>query len=407
MSGSRPLLIRADRAITLDDAPDRALIDDAALLVEGDTITAIGPAPAIVPQAQDATPIDLSGHTVLPGLINAHCHLDYTCLQGKLPAEGPFSKWALGIIAAKRRLHPADYEASVRHGLDQLLQTGTTTVFEISSSYAVTRVAAESPLRIAFFGEVLGLNPWTAGARIRRFRREPADAGASTIIARGMAPHAVHSISKRLMKRIARELAQRPMPVTIHMLESDNEPRINPWFNGQDAVGILNKYGLLDGPVLAVHVNYPDEEDIAVLSARGASVVHCPGSHRFFGYDPFPAEALREAGVPICLGTDSLASNERLDMFREVRLFLQAHPDFSAEEALRMATVVPARFLGYGDRLGLLKAGALADIVAVPTPPGALLPCDAGGACATILSHEVEVSWVMVGGQTVCTPKQR
>jgi len=400
MNGSRSLLVRADRAVTLDGP----LIEDAALLVEDETISAVGPAPEIEPRAADAETVDLPGMTLLPGLINAHCHLDYTCLRGRLPAGRSFSRWALAIVAAKRRLRRRDYEDSVREGLDELLRHGTTTVFEVScssGSYAVTRVAAETPVRIAFFGEVLGINPFKAGGRMRRFRRGFEEASADNVIARGMAPHAVYSISKRLMKMIQRELARRPMPITVHLLESRNEPRINPWFSGREAVRILDERGLLHGPVLGVHVNYPDDEDVAILASRGASVVHCPGSRRFFGHDPFPAERLREAGVPICLGTDSLASNERLDMLGEIRSFLDAHADFTAEEALRMATAVPARFLGQEGQLGVLRPGALADMIAVPTPGLRAGSCGTEEACASVVKHDGEVPWVMIGGHVV------
>jgi cytosine/adenosine deaminase-related metal-dependent hydrolase len=393
MSGSRSLLVRADRAIPLDGP----VIEDAALLVEDETIAAVGPASEVGRLATDTEVIDLSGTTLLPGLINAHCHLDYTGLRGRLPSGKPFLKWALAIMAAKRRLRTRDYEAAVRDGLDELLRHGTTTVFEVSSSYAITRVAAETPVRIAFFGEVLGVNPFAAGRRMRRFRRAYDEARAANVVARGMAPHAVYSISKRLMKMVERELTRRPMPITVHLLESRREPRINPWFDARRAIKILNERGLLGGRVLAVHVNYPDDEDVAILAARGACVVHCPGSHRFFGHDPFPAEQLRDARVPICLGTDSLASNERLDMLGEIRTFLGAHPAFSAEEALRMATVVPARFLGLEERLGVLRPGAFADVIAVPTPR----PCPPDEACASVVGHDGEVCWVMIGGRVV------
>ncbi len=398
MSGSRPLLIRADRALTLDGP----VVEDAGLLVRGDTIAAVGPAAELQAQAADAELVGLSGMTLLPGLINAHCHLDYTCLHDRLPRNDPFSKWVFAIVAAKHRMSPEAYEASVRAGLDELLRYGTTTVFEVScdhGGYAITRVAHETPVRIAWFPEVLGLTPLDARRRLRGFKRAFAEFESGNVIARGMAPHAVYSISKWLMKAIRRELFRRPMPITVHLLESRQEPRLSPWFDPRQAVKILDKFGLLDGPVLGVHVNYPDNEDIAILARRNVSVVHCPGSHQYFGHDSFPAERLRDAGVPICLGTDSLASNEQLDMLREIRIFLEAHPAFSAEEALRMAMTVPARFLGLEGRLGVLKPGALADVVALPTSA-----CPMEETCASVVRHEGEVPWVMIGGKVVRRP---
>lgn len=403
MTGSRSLLIRADRILTLDgQGADGEVIADAALLVHGGTIAAVGPASDV--RAPYAETIDLPGLTLLPGLTNAHCHLDYTCLRDQLPASAHFAKWLLKIVLAKGRLRRSDYDASVRTGLDELLRYGTTTVFDVScegGSYAITRVADATPLRIAFFAEVLGLTPLDAWRRFRRARRALAEFVGDNVVASGLAPHAVYSTTKGLLKAVRREavrreVARRPMPITIHLLESRDEPRLGLSGDPRDAVKTLDKYGLFDGPVLGVHVNYPDDEDVAILAARGASVVHCPGSHRFFGHDAFPAERLRDAGVPICLGSDSLASNERLDMLREMRLFLDAHPDFSAVEVLNMATTVPARFLSLDAQLGSLKAGALADVIGLPTPA-----CAIEETCARLIRHDGEVPWVMIGGTVV------
>lgn len=401
MSGSGSLLIRAERAVTLDEGAS-CVMDDAAVLVEGDMIRAVGDADEIKAPGTDVLKLD--GMTLLPGLINAHCHLDYTSLRGALPAGAPFLMWMLSIITAKRRMRVGDYEASARAGLAEALRFGTTTVFDVSCEagrYAVTRVACETPVRIAFFGEVLGLNPLMAGRRMRRFGRAFDAAVGESFIARGMSPHAVYTLSRRLLRLVERELRCRPVPMTIHVLESSDEPRLRPWCDPKDAVRILDGRGLLSESVLAVHVNYPSDDDVAVLARRGVSVVHCPGSHRFFGHAPFPAERLREAGVPICLGTDSLASNERLDMLREMRLLLDAHPAFSNEEALRTVTTAPARFLGLDGRLGVLKAGALADMIAVPTGGASTGPCGVEEACASVVRHEGEMPWVMIGGRIV------
>jgi len=402
MNGSRSLLIRADRAVTLDGhAAGGGVIADAALLVHGGTIAAIGPASDV--DAPYAETVDLSGLTLLPGLINAHCHLDYTCLRDRLPRAARLARWLLAIVAAKGRMRRADYEASVSSGLDELMRHGTTTVFEVSSeggAYAVTRVTDATPLRIAFFAEVLGLTPLDAWRRLRRALRALPEVDGERIIVRGFAPHAVYSTTKGLLKAVRREAMRRSMPVSVHLLESRDEPRLGLAGDPRRAVKILDKHGLFDSPLLGVHVNYPDDDDVAILAARGAFVVHCPGSHRFFGHDPFPAERLRSAGVPICLGTDSAASNERLDMLREVRLFLDAHPGFTPDEALHMATTVPARFLGFDGRLGVLKPGALADLIAVPTPS-----CPVAETCASVVEHDGEVPWVMIGGAIVRRPQ--
>jgi cytosine/adenosine deaminase-related metal-dependent hydrolase len=135
----------------------------------------------------------------------------------------------------------------------------------------------------------------------------------------------------------------------------------------------VRHYGLLGDNFLAIHANYLDDEDIAALGKSRSSVVHCPQSHAYFGHAPFPFQKLREAGVNMCMGTDSLASvivrrraKPELNMFTEMQAFSSAHPDVAPETIVRMATHHGARALGRERRVGRIFPQALADLIAIP-----------------------------------------
>jgi cytosine/adenosine deaminase-related metal-dependent hydrolase len=145
------------------------------------------------------------------------------------------------------------------------------------------------------------------------------------------------------------------------------------------------------------HLNYPSEHDIDLVAEAGAHVAFCPGSHRFFGHDPHPVEALLDAGVTVALGTDSLASNESLSMLREVRLLRASHPAISAAEALAMATRNGALALGIGDRYGALRPGMSASFVAI-RPADETLATDPLEAA---LSEESSMEVVVIEGRRV------
>jgi cytosine/adenosine deaminase-related metal-dependent hydrolase len=172
-------------------------------------------------------------------------------------------------------------------------------------------------------------------------------------------------------------------PYTLHVAESAEEAdlfregkgalwefcrRIFPGLahpGGESPIGFLGRRGLIPKGSLLAHCNWADEADISILAAAEASVVHCPRSRAFFGHGGFPLEAFRAAGVNLCLGTDSLASNDGLSLFDEMAEFRREHPGVPAEEILAMATVNAARALGMPGDLGRLAPGAKADLIAV------------------------------------------
>ncbi|HLP40302.1 MAG TPA: amidohydrolase family protein, partial [Fibrobacteria bacterium] len=203
----------------------------------------------------------------------------------------------------------------------------------------------------------------------------------------GVTCHAPYSCSPELLRFVAGADALREGPYTLHVAESAEElamfregrgplmefcRRVFPGLawktDGEAATPIrwLRARGALPRRSLLVHCNAADQEEARILTATETSVVHCPRSRAFFGHAMPPLDFYREEGVNLCLGTDSLASNEGLNLFDEMATFHEEHPEVPARDILAMATRNPAAALGLGNELGVLRPGALADLIAIP-----------------------------------------
>ncbi len=155
--------------------------------------------------------------------------------------------------------------------------------------------------------------------------------------------------------------------------------------------------GAIDSRWLLAHMNELTEEDFAILEGlprgSGPSIVHCPGSHRYFRHTPFQFQRLHELGMNICVGTDSLASTESLSLFEELRRLSEVETWLSGEQLLRTVTVNPARALGRRGTLGKIQAGALADLIALPVSGSVR------GIHEEIVASDAPISWMMIDGK--------
>lgn len=403
----------------------RPPLDDAALVLSGQRILALGGWRDI--RRHHAGPVtDLGEVLLLPGLINAHCHLDYTGMAGLFPPPKTFCDWIKSITAEKGLWSDAEFAASWRAGADMLLRTGTTTVADVEAVPALLPAMwRATPLRVFSFLELTGV-------RSRRDPKTILDEAASKIqslprderCAAGLSPHAPYSTTPALLRQSARLARRCGWRLVSHIAESAPEFEMFRHARGEmfewlrrnerdmsDCGGVspvqhAERCGLLGPNLLAVHVNYLARGDAALLARRRVSVVHCPRSHAYFGHAPFPFRTLRRAGVNLCLGTDSLASvrtaprtRPELSLFLELRAFAAAHPETAPEAILRMVTVNAARALGLAGRLGELTPGAHADVIAIPFG-GA--PRDAYDA---VVHHQGPVSASLIGGRWAVPPQ--
>ncbi|MDH7503407.1 MAG: amidohydrolase family protein [Verrucomicrobiota bacterium] len=415
---AQPLLIRA-RIVAPVARPS---IEDGALLICGSKICAVGRWRQIASSVPaGAHKIDLGEVVLLPGLINAHAHLDYTDMAGQLVPTRSFTDWIKLITEAKSGWGPDDFASSWRNGAEMLVRSGTTTVADIETAPdMLPDVWRDTPLRVISFIELTGVRsriaPETAVKETQN-RIAALSSGPGRV---GVAPHAPYSTIPALLRMVAGAARARGWLLTTHVAESMEEYEMfrharGPMFewlkrNNRDMsdcgditpVAHLDRNGLLGPNLLAVHANYLDPDDIALLARKGVSVVHCPRSHRYFNHAPFQYENLLRAGVRVCLGTDSLATvivkrgrKATLNFFEEMREFASEFPDRPPREILRLCTETPAAALRLSGQIGCLAPGATADLIAIPHE-GSIARAD-----EAVIAHEGSVAVSMIDGRFV------
>jgi cytosine/adenosine deaminase-related metal-dependent hydrolase len=365
-------------------------IEDAAIVISGDRIASVDKWNNLRPHATGPVH-DLGDVVVVPGLINAHCHLDYTQMAGKISAPRSFADWIKTIVALKAEWSYTEFAESWLRGAEMLLHSGTTTVADVE---AVPELLPDmwqaTPLRVISFRELISLKARTTAEELVRETAAQWAALPDSERRVGLSPHAPYTTSAELLSVTAHEARQRKWLLTTHVAESEQEfemflYRHGPlydWLKSQrdmsdcgrgSPIRHLEQADYLGDNLLAVHVNYLWRDDAATLGKYGVHVVHCPRSHEYFRHLLFPRRELADAGVNICLGTDSLASAAKirgrlpeLNMFAEMATLAKIEPELAPQAILEMATVNAAKALKREGELGVLREGARADLITVP-----------------------------------------
>lgn len=382
---SRDMLLRARIVLPMTTAP----IENGVVRIEHNRVQTLGRWGEIIPIAGESV-MDLGEVILMPGLINAHCHLDYTDMAGQIPPQKTFADWVKAMVALKAGWGYSDFARSWGNGARMLLRGGVTTVVDVE---AVPELLPEAwsltPMRVISFREIISLRKTLES----EFQLAQAAAQWAALAhpggQAGLSPHAPYTSHAEMLRWAWRTAEARDWLLTTHVAESREELDMfrhgsGPLFQwlrtqrdmadcGQGSpIQHLERSGYLSPRLLAVHVNYVEADDAALLARRGVHVVHCPRSHAYFGHAPFPFEALEAAGVNICLGTDSLATVKRqrnraleLDLFAEMRAFAAAFPDVAPGTIVEMVTVNPAGALGRCGELGQIAPNALADLIAI------------------------------------------
>ncbi len=364
-------------------------LEGGGVLVARDRIERIFPdRPALARFARrtGARILDLGERVLAPGFVDAHAHLELTALEGQLPRRGSFADWIRALVAARKRLSPADLRRSSIAGAGRLLAGGSTCVGDIDSSGSSERALRRTPIRARVYREVLDAgDPTRTALVLARAARPHGSRARSPRVHPGLSPHAPYTVSPDLL-RAAGDLAQRRRwPVCMHWAETEEEiewltegrgplralldrPGRSRGVPQQDGLEALAKTGLLSPQLALVHGNHPARGDIERIVRAGATLVHCPGTHAFFHREPFPVRKWLDAGARVALGTDGLSSNLDLDMRREMALLREGHPAISAEAVFEMATRAGARALGFEGSAGAISLGAWADLCAHSFP---------------------------------------
>jgi aminodeoxyfutalosine deaminase len=331
--------------------------------------------------------IDLGDAAILPGLVNAHTHLELSWMRNQVPPSDSMPAWASQLMAL-RRGSTGDPAAPIVDAVRDVRAAGTSLVGDVTNTLAAYDVLGDSELSAAIFRELLGFNAPDPEQLV-------ADAGAQlkalmplVWLRPSIVPHAPYSVSPALFAAIARAAGDRA--ISIHLGESAEElqflrdgtgawrellGQLGVWNDrwqppGCGPVEYLERLGLLNHRLLAVHGTHLDDGELAKLAGVRATVVTCPRSNRWTGAGVPPIERFYASGVRVAIGTDSLASVQDLNLFAELAAVRHLAPDVPAARILKSATLDGAVALGFQADYGSIEVGKLADLIAVRVPPG-------------------------------------
>jgi 5-methylthioadenosine/S-adenosylhomocysteine deaminase len=387
----------ADWVVPVDGPP----IADGAVAVEAGRIVAVGPSSELGAGTRYENAV------VVPGLVNAHSHLEYAVYAGF--GDGlPFAPWLSVHVGRKARLELADMEAIARQGAAECLRSGVTTVGDASYAGAAATACDELGLRAIVYLEVFG--PGTGQMETRFAANRDRIAGAlSDRVRLGISPHAPYTAPLELWQ----EASALGLPVATHLAESEAEAG---WsrsgrgpLDGVPATSIreLAEAGVLSRRIAAAHCVHLDPGERELLAQFDVAVVHCPRSNALLGCGIAPLAELRAAGLRVGLGTDSPASTPSFDMFEELRTavyFARAHerrPNaLTADEALRLATLEGARALGLDQEIGTLTPGKRADLTVVSLAGSPYDPVEDPTAAVVFGGSPARVLETVVDGKT-------
>ncbi|MBV9659009.1 MAG: amidohydrolase family protein [Verrucomicrobia bacterium] len=411
------MLYRARTLVTMTTPP----VTDGAVVVRGDSIAAACGWKEVRREFGSEDVVDLGERILLPGLINAHCHLDYSTMRNAIGPQRSFTEWIGRINALKRELDADDYLKAIAAGFREARRWGTTTILNIEAFPELLPRLPPPPLRTWWFYEMIDVRQRIVTDELLAGALAFFDERSDWLGGFGLSPHAPYTASAELY-RLTRDCSRaRGLPWTTHLCESADEDEMfrharGPLHDflkklgrpmddcgaGRSALETLTAAGALGPECIAVHLNALNEADFALLAPggplHGLSVVHCPLSHFFFGHPEFPLARLWELDVNLCLGTDSLASSPSLDLFPRLRALAataaSAGLALSARERLATVTLNPARALGLTGRLGSIQAGAWADLIALSDPG------DAAGEAVyeAICENRTFVDWMLISG---------
>jgi cytosine/adenosine deaminase-related metal-dependent hydrolase len=322
---------------------------------------------------------------ILPGLINAHAHLELSWMRGQVPPAQSMPAWVERLMAL-RLAAGEDAPAPITAAIAEMRASGTAAVGDITNSLAAWVPLAASALSAVVFLELLGFNVTDPEKLVSSAAERLAALTPVALLRSAIVPHAPYSVSPALLRAIAR--FPQEGPISVHVGESPDEMELlrsgrGGWRQLLEKFGVwaadwippacgpvefLSRAGLLSERLLAVHCVQLTNEELARLAEAGATVVTCPRSNKWVGVGAPPVERFYAAGVRVAIGTDSLASVEDLNMFNEIAAVRALAPGVPASRILKSATLDGATALGFRRELGSIEPGKRAELIAVDVP---------------------------------------
>lgn len=389
----------------------RRQITDGALVIRYGKIIAVGSSSVIKKGFPGHRVMKLENAALMPGLVNAHAHLELPPLLDRIHATN-YTQWVLNLLKAKQHLTTADYADAARANARALIASGTTMVAEISTHGASPAVLSRSGLRAMIYRELISMG---RGSRIPALRRT-----SSSLIRHGFSPHSPHTVSENVLKAVRQAAVRTGTSICMHVAETRDELNLlqgkagglddlyaaagwdRSWApRARSSFEYLRRTGILGPAFLAVHAVHVDDADIAIIKRSGAGIAHCPRSNSALGVGKMRLAAFLEAGIPVGLGTDSLASSPNLNLWDEMRYAYRIHRSsgVSPADILRLATLGGAEAIGMGREIGSLEARKHADLIAVPLPKK-----DTGDLASDLLRETKSCIMSMVNGNIIYPP---
>jgi cytosine/adenosine deaminase-related metal-dependent hydrolase len=366
-------------------------------VVESDgLITYVGPQ-ASAPPGKDH---DLGDAILLPGLVNTHTHLELTAMRGFLE-NCQFPEWIDKLRQSRNEVMDRDALLdSARFGILEGIEAGITTYADTCSSGVALEAMRDAGVRGIMYQEVFGPDPSQVEIAMRELedRMEALTLQQTELVSLGVSPHAPYTVSDPLYDATARFANSRQLPLAMHIAESETEFDLVTRGTGDFAerwrrrgipvssrarspIALLEGRGALERGALLIHCVRVDSDDIGIIARHRCAVAHCPASNAKFGHGIAPLLPLIAAGIRVGIGSDSVASNNRMDILDEARLAVlihraatRRHDTFGAHGALQLATIGGARALGIDARVGSLEVGKDADLAAFRTDSPRTIP---------------------------------
>ena len=387
-------------------------LDRGAIVINRGSILAAGHADAILKKYPGHSIVRLANVALMPGLINSHTHLELPPLLDTIRSR-TFSQWVLNLIKAKQKLDSSDYSITTQRNIRSLIMQGTTTVGEICTHDASPAFLKQSGLRAVIYKEIIVMDPLQdITSRLASFLSRP-----SSLIRYGLSPHTPYTVSEHALHEIKTFSRQKGIPLSMHVAESRDELRMLQrkksglselyrmagwsidWApSGSSSFEYLHRIGLLSPLLLAVHAVHITDKDIAAIKRSGVSIAHCPRSNSEINAGKMPLKKLLYAGIPVGLGTDSLASSPSLNMWDEMRYAHKVHcrDGITPQDIFMVATIGGARALGLSADVGSIEPGQRADLIAVSLPEK-----DSGDIYSDLLRETKSCIMTMVNGKVL------
>jgi cytosine/adenosine deaminase-related metal-dependent hydrolase len=390
-----------------------ATIENGCVVMRGEAIVGVGPR-----RIADGVVHDHGEAVLLPGLVNAHTHLEFSRLECPLGQRGnTFAEWVQKVVDF--RMSPEfDPAAAIERGLAESVREGVTTIGDIATM-APLHLFDAPPVSasVTSFFELIALSADRANQQVDALDDFLARADGPNVC-RGISPHAPYSVRPSLFEATVERSAKLRLPLEFHLAESPEELRLLADGDGP-MVDFLIGFGVWDPTAiprglrpldylkslvradraLAIHCNYlaDDEIEFFATHAERLSAVYCPRTHYFFGHATHPLPRLLAAGANVALGTDGRCSNPDLSLLNEMRFVRQNYPQLTAAEVLKLGTINGARALGVDHEVGSLAVGKRADLIVVAIPNRDSDVADA------VLSQDSAVRRVVHRGRTVAS----